>query len=142
MQQNKFYTARGYQIIENKEHKLTASLEDYIEMIYRLTSKYGYTRVGKLAEMLNVKPSSVSKMLIKLAELSIVDYEKYGIITLTKLGKDYGEYFIWRHNVINNFFSILLPNDKNKAFEEAELVEHMLSRETVEGIENIIKKIK
>lgn len=142
MQQNKFYTARGYQILESKENKLTASLEDYIEMIYRLTINSGYTRVGKLADMLNVKPSSVSKMLIKLAEFSIVDYEKYGIIKLTKLGREYGKYFLWRHDVINRFFTLILPDDQDQAFEEAELVEHMLSQKTVEGIDALIKNIK
>jgi DtxR family Mn-dependent transcriptional regulator len=135
MDENKFYTVRGYQMQEKQA--LTPSLEDYLEMIFRTIQAAGYVRVNILAQQLNVKPSSVSKMLIKLAEQGYLDYEKYGVIRLTKKGIERGKYLLWRHNVINSFFQLL--NTGEKAFEEAEQVEHILSEDTVKNIENLIK---
>ena len=73
---HKFYTMRGYQLQDQQSHALTPSLEDYLEMIFRSMQKGGAVRVSRLAEELNVKPSSVSKMLIKLADYynTSIDY--------------------------------------------------------------------
>lgn len=131
---HKFYTMRGYQLQDQQSHALTPSLEDYLEMIFRSMQKGGAVRVSRLAEELNVKPSSVSKMLIKLAEMGYVAYEKYGEIRLTPKGVERGGYLLWRHNVVARFFGAIMPNSE-QAFEEVELVEHMLSPETVRGLE-------
>ena len=41
---------------------LTASMEDYLEMIYRIHKEEGYVRMNQLArKKLNVRPSSASK---------------------------------------------------------------------------------
>ena len=52
-----FRTVRGYQLLNQQERELTPALEDYLEMAYRLCQTNGYTRVGKISEILNVKPS-------------------------------------------------------------------------------------
>ena len=70
-------------------------MEDYIEMIYRLSHDKGFTRVGDLSKELNVKPASTTKMIRKLNELSLVIYERYGYIRLTEDGK-----YIWRISII------------------------------------------
>ena len=57
---NEFYTYRGYQI--KQDEKLTVSMEDYLEMIYRICLNEGYTRINQLADNLNVKASSASKI--------------------------------------------------------------------------------
>jgi len=133
-----FYTARGYQLIAQTNHELSASLEDYLEMIYRIIKEFGHTRVNEIASQLHVKPSSVSKMLTKLVELKMVDYEKYGVITLTEDGDELGKYLLWRHNTITDFFEILLGKGNTEAFLEAELAEHILSFETVKKLEWIL----
>ena len=74
-----FYTVRGYQIISQLNNELSASLEDYLEMIYRIIKDCGHTRVNEIATHLHVKASSVSKMLSKLSALNLIDYEKYRI---------------------------------------------------------------
>ena len=58
-----FYTLNGYR--NKNKNKLTESMEDYLEMIYRYKSK-GEVRVKDISSRLNVKPSSVSKMINKL----------------------------------------------------------------------------
>lgn len=136
---NKFYTVRGYQLLEQHKNELTPSLEDYLEMIYRSILATGYSRVSTLAEKLNVKPPSVSKMIIKLAEQGFIEYEKYGVIKLTKRGTEIGSYLLWRHNTITQFLSLMMPENSERNFEETELVEHILSRETVECLEKLVR---
>jgi len=141
-----FYTARGYQILAQSNNELSASLEDYMEMIYRSIKDYGHTRVNEIANHLHVKPSSVSKMLSKLVALKYISYEKYGVITLTKDGEELGKYLLWRHNTITRFFEMLLGEGNSQAFLEAELAEHILSFETVTKLEwlnsNISENLK
>lgn len=138
LEDRKFYTVRGYQLLEQSKSLLTPSLEDYLEMIYRSITYHGYIRVNELASDLNVKPSSVSKMITKLAELGLIDYEKYGVIQLTDKGTEIGKYLLWRHNTIYQFFDFLSSGDRDQAFKETELVEHILSRETVNNMEKLL----
>lgn len=132
-----FYTVRGYQLLEQHLNHLTPSLEDYLEMICRGIQQNGAIRVKDLAKDLNVKPSSASKMIQKLAELGFIDYEKYGAIRLTEQGKEVGQYLLWRHNALWAFFQLLAPDNQEASLVEAELTEHILSRETVERLEHL-----
>ena len=138
MDNKKFYTVRGYQLLEQSSGVLTPSLEDYLEMIYRSVLYDGHIRVNELADHLNVKPSSASKMIIKLKDLGFIDYEKYGIIRLTKKGSQVGQFLLWRHNTLCNFFTLIANGNPEKSFVETELVEHILSRETVQNLEKIL----
>lgn len=142
MNSDKFYTVRGYQLLEQNKNKLTPALEDYLEMIYRNIINQGYIRVNELAIELNVKPSSVSKMIAKLANLDFINYEKYGSIKLTPKGVKIGAYLMWRHNTIKDFFTIISDNDFKNILEETELVEHNLSKHTVQKLEKILIMFK
>ena len=77
-----FYTIKGYQIQEGAE--LTPAMEDYLEMICRLMETHTVVRLGELAEVLHVKPSSASKMIRLLSETGYINAEKYGYILLTE----------------------------------------------------------
>lgn len=133
-----FYTFNNY--LKASMGIITASMEDYIEMIYRLSNESGFTRVGDLSKALNVKPASITKMIKKLDELSLVNYEKYGYIKLTSDGSSYGEYLLYRHNTVEKFLKIIGVN-KN-ILEETEKIEHVLSKETFERIEYFIEIIE
>lgn len=134
-----FHTARGYQLLGRERTGLTASLEDYLEMICRNILSDGYVRVNTLANELNVQPPSASKMIRKLAQLKLIDYEKYGVIRLTESGRELGEYLLWRHDTIIRFFQLISKNRTDDAFMEAELTEHILSRSTVENLDRLMR---
>ena len=61
-----FYTQNGYDRADTGP--LTTAMEDYLEMICRLTRSGGYTRISALARELHVQPSSASKMAALLTE--------------------------------------------------------------------------
>ena len=132
-----FYTFNNY--LKINSGLITASMEDYIEMIYRLSNEIGFTRVGDLSKALNVKPASITNMIKKLDELSLVSYEKYGYIKLTDDGKNYGEYLLYRHNTIEKFLRTI--GVSKNILEETEKIEHVLNKDTFQRIENFIEII-
>lgn len=127
-----FHTVRGYENINLARKALTPSMEDYLEMIYRCSIEDGVVRLNKIAQMLNVRDSSASKMMKKLGELSFIKYEKYGLIILTEQGTNIGKYLLERHNIIKSFLEYL--GCKEDTLQETELIEHVISSETVENI--------
>ena len=127
-----FHTVRGYENIDLAKKVLTPSMEDYLEMIYRCSIQEEYVRVNKIAQMLNVRDSSASKMMKKLGGLSLIKYEKYGLIILTEDGRVIGEYLLERHNIIEKFLKYL--GGKDEVLKETELIEHVISSETVENM--------
>ena len=134
-----FRTARGYQILNQREGMLTSSMEDYLEMIYRACSSGGYSRGGKVSELLHVKPSSASKMIFKLADMGYIRYDRYEIIQLTEMGEKTGAALLNRHMIIEEFLQLIgSPN----ALEETELIEHSLSSSTVENLQSLIDYFK
>lgn len=130
---DEFLTVRGYEQRLYGDKLLTGTMEDYVEMIYRYTVEgEEYIRLNKLADLLNVRDSSASKMMQKLGSIGFIDYEKYGIIKLTQLGKEVGQYLLSRHNTIEVFLKFICDSDD--VLIETELIEHILGNETVENI--------
>lgn len=134
-----FYTARGYEISAG-ENVLTPSMEDYLEMIYRLSHEVGYTRVNELADKLNVQPPSVTKMIQKLSEKSLLNYEKYGMVHLTEEGKKLGKFFLERHNTLKEFLNLIGANDNLQ--KDVETMEHYISYNTFEVISALVSFMK
>ena len=133
-----FYTLKGYELAEGSE--ITSSMEDYLEMICRLLKTEEYVRISVLAEKLNVKPSSASKMVNNLKMLGLVTFEKYGYIKLTEKGAVIGEYLLYRHEVINEF--LCLVNNSESELEQVEKIEHFLNKKTIDNLKKITGKIK
>lgn len=133
-----FYTLKGYQMNEGAE--LTTAMEDYLEMICRTSLESGIVRISDLSKMLNVKPSSATKMVQHLKELGYVNSEKYGQIELTEVGTAAGAYLLYRHDVISRFLCIL--NKSENELEQVEKIEHFLNRKTVENISKLTQRLE
>jgi Mn-dependent DtxR family transcriptional regulator len=135
--QKDFYTVRGYERLWHESQPVTPSMEDYLEMAYRLSRDRGFTRIGDLAGALHVQPPSASRMVQKLSEASFLKYEKYGVIELTIRGQELGEYLVKRHETIERFLKIIGAN--KSILEETEKIEHNLSAETVQQIMLLVR---
>jgi Mn-dependent transcriptional regulator len=135
MNENKFFTFSEY--MKKEDNVLTASMEDYMEMIYRLSMKSHFTRVNELSEALNVQPPSVTKMIQKLSKLKLLKYEKYGVIILEDKGIKIARKLIDRHNTIAKILKIL-GVDKNNILEETEKMEHTIDEQTIQCFNNFI----
>ena len=130
-----FYTFSEY--IKNDSKLITPSMEDYIEMIYRLSINNNFgIRVNDLSEALNVKPPSTTKMMKRLFELNICEYKKHGAIYLTENGVNIGKYLLLRHNTIETFLKYL--GVKETLFDQTEKIEHLINSETLECINKFL----
>lgn len=131
-----FYTFRGYHLRNTlRRESLTPSMEDYLEMIYRLSQDSGHTRVLELATALNVQPPSASNMIQRLAERNWLVYEKYSIVRLTDKGRKRGAYLLNRHHILEDFLRLLGLED---VLEDAEKIEHNISPAAVTGLERLL----
>lgn len=136
MNEEKFHTFREYM-----DKDLTASMEDYIEMIYRLSKENGYTRIQELANNLNVQPPSATKMIQKLSEINLLKYKKYDVIVLEKDGKILGRKLLIRHNTVEELLRLIGVNESN-ILSETEKIEHTISDLTLKCIKKYINKLK
>jgi Mn-dependent DtxR family transcriptional regulator len=127
--------------MKKEDNKLTASMEDYLEMIYRLSIDTGFTRIHDLSAALNVQPPSATKMVQRLGELNLLKYEKYGVIVLQEAGIKRGKDLLKRHNTIEELLRVLGLPEKN-IVSETEKIEHTLSDETTKFFERYINFIK
>ena len=134
---NRFYTLKGYALLEDSS--ITASMEDYLEMIYRIYTSGEAVRVGIVAEKLNVKPSSASKMVINLKKQGLVSSEKYGYIKLTEAGIKLGKYLVLRHDILHRLLCYI--NKSDNELEQVEKIEHFIDMRTVENIRSLLDEI-
>ena len=68
-------------------------------------------------------------MVQKLAEMGYLQFEKYGVIELSKKGCEYGQYLLNRHETLERFLAII--GVKEQLLEETEKIEHYISPETI-----------
>ena len=128
-----FRTFRGYQLIEQeKAATLTPSMEDYLEMIYRRSIEDEALRVNQLADQLNVQAPSVTRILGRLSALGYIKHHRYGLIELTDKGRKQGKFLLDRHRSVEAFLTAL---GIDTAFEDAELIEHHITGETLTSLE-------
>ncbi len=135
-----FYTFRGYLMMQDQQ-KMTPSMEDYLEMIYRSHLEEGYARTSRLASRLNVQASSVTKTVQKLTGLGLLNYEKYGVIKLTDKGIKLGSFLLKRHILIENFLR-LIGVKENCLLQDTEMIEHHLSLNAFNKIKLLYKFLK
>lgn len=113
-------------------------MEDYIEQIYSLISTKGYARVTDLAEALLVHPSTVTKMIQKLDKGEYVIYEKYRGFVLTNKGKKIGKRLVERHDLLENFLTIIGVDEEN-IYTDVEGIEHHLSWNSIDRIGDLVQ---
>lgn len=138
MKQDGYYTLKGYTMLEHG--LITSSMEDYLEMIRRLSEHSRVVRISDLARALHVKPPSASKMAGNLRARELIEFPKYGYITLTEMGNRMGDYLVRRHELINRLLCLI--NGTESELEEAEKIEHFLSPRTVENLAQFLEREK
>jgi len=117
-----------------RDHKLSMASEDYLEAIYRLKVRTGEETIRSVdvAELLGVSKASVSKALGVLRDAGMVEQARYGRVILTPTGETYARR-VWRsHRALRAFLVSCLGVEKAVADEEACLLEHYLSVDTME----------
>ena len=119
--------------------KLTASLEDYLEIICNYDNSNKRIRAIDISKELKVSRASVTEALKKLASKNFITYGRYDSITLTEDGCRIAQEVVSKHNILQMFFESL-GLSKEEASENACKVEHVITQNAFEKISQYIKK--
>ena len=114
--------------------EITASLQDYLEVILGLAQDEKQARVTDIAEVMNIAKPSVIQALNLLKEKRLIEQERYGPVKLTEKGWEYAQNVRHRHNVIYGFLTQVLAVSPEAAEKDACLMEHDLSQETFQRL--------
>jgi len=114
--------------------------ENYLKIIYMLSEHNGGNEVStnELAEHTQTKAASVSDMLRKLAEKSLINYRKYQGVTLTKEGQLIALSIIRKHRLWEVFLVEKLGFGWDEIHDIAEQLEHIDSKELTEKLDNFL----
>jgi DtxR family Mn-dependent transcriptional regulator len=114
---------------------ISASAEDYAKAVYALEARGGSAvSTNDLAERLGVTPASVSGMVRKLAEVGLIEHQRYHGVRLTEQGRRVALEVLRHHRLIELFLSEDLGMSWDRVHAEAEVLEHVLSEELEELI--------
>ena len=116
-------------------NELSASLEDYLEIICNLIEYNGGAKAVEIAKKFNISRASVSEALGKLAEKDLIIYEGHKGITITEKGLIQAKKVIKKHNTLTDFFESILGVDKDTAESNACKIEHVISEDVFSRIE-------
>ncbi len=111
---------------------LTAPVEDYLKIIYDLSTQAGAAGTTEIAAALGIAPPSVSGMIRRLADHGLITHEPYRGVRLTKSGRRAALRTIRRHRVIEAYLTKALGYPWDLVHAEAERLEHAASDELVD----------
>ncbi|GBE30236.1 MAG TPA: hypothetical protein ENH10_04630 [Bacteroidetes bacterium] len=114
--------------------RLTESLEDYLEIMYRLLQQQKVVRVRDIAREKKVKTSSVISALKRLDKEGLVEYKAREYVDLTEEGRELAFRIYQRHNFLKRFLVDFLQVDSETAEKDACSMEHAISVTTLERI--------
>jgi len=120
---------------------LTITEENYLKALLHLSaSEMNSQGVGtnQLAAQLNVRPATVNNMVKRLKDKGLVDYEKYGKISLTKNGKKLAIQVIRKHRLWETFLFTKLDFTWDEVHEVAEQLEHIQSEKLIEKLDKFL----
>ena len=114
------------------------SEEDYLKALYHLEMDFDSVSTNSIADYLDMKPSSVTDMLKKLAEKKFINYQKYKGTSLTKKGKLIALSIIRKHRLWETFLVEKLGFGWDQVHIIAEQLEHIKSEELIENLDNFL----
>lgn len=120
--------------------KLTASLEDYLEVICNYTDSNKIIRAIDISKELNVSRASVTEALKKLASKGYINYGRYDAISLTEIGSTVAKDVVSKHTVLQIFFEKILGLAEEEASENACKIEHVITKNAFNKISEYINK--
>ena len=122
--------------------KLSASLEDYLEAIFNLSSGNQIARAKDIARVLDVARASVTGALRTLAERELINYKPYGFITMTERGRKLAWKIARRHEILSFFFAEVLGVEAAAAQRAACRTEHTLGPEVTNRLTAFVEFVR
>lgn len=122
--------------------KLTVSKEDYLKAIWSLSERPNELKsdasTRDLAELLQVSPPAVSRMLKQMEKQSLVAHVPYYGVRLTEKGRGVALKIVRRHRLLELFLFEVLKYSPDTVHDEAERLEHHISEEFENKIDALL----
>lgn len=112
--------------------KLSPTLEDYLEAIWRLQHQKGFARVRDIADAMGVASSTGTAALQALHDKGLINYRPYEPVTLSAEGLEKADRIVLRHRIIEDFLVSVLGIAPERASPIACGMEHAVDREALE----------
>jgi DtxR family Mn-dependent transcriptional regulator len=117
---------------------LTTTEENYLKAIFHLSSAgsaRGNAGINELAQFLGLRPATCNEMCKRLKEKQLVEYERYGKITLTGNGRSHAIGVIRKHRLWETFLYEKLRFTWDEVHEVAEQLEHIQSTKLIDHLD-------
>jgi DtxR family Mn-dependent transcriptional regulator len=109
--------------------KLTQSVEEYLEAIFKLSRDGSPVTVSQVADALGVSPPSASEMVRRLRTAGLLEEDRGSGIGLSGAGRAQGAHLVRRHRLSERFLVDVLNMPWDAVHDEACKLEHALSPE-------------
>lgn len=120
---------------------LSYTEENYLKALFKICSQCeGRPEAGtnEMAAYLGVKPATATDMFKKLKEKGLVDYQRYGKISLTESGRNSALTILRKHRLWETFLYEKLDFSWDEVHEVAEQLEHIQSEKLVSRLEDFL----
>lgn len=117
------------------------NVENYLECIFALIEGKGYARPIDIAAALDVRQSSVTKMMQRLDDLGYARYEKHRGLALTPAGEKLARALQQRHRCVSEFLRLIGVEEKLLR-KDSEGIEHHISAGTMKRLDAVVKFLK
>lgn len=118
--------------------RISAAMEDYLKAIYHLQLADDRVTTLHLASELGVSSPSVTNMIKRLAELALAEHHRYYGVRLTHAGEMVALEVIRHHRLLELYLAEAMGYDWDKVHDEAERLEHHVSSEFEERMDELL----
>jgi DtxR family Mn-dependent transcriptional regulator len=113
------------------EKEVTHSMVHYLQAIAGLKREKGFAKVSDIATRLGVSRAGVTSMLRTLKSRGLAVHERYGLVELTDEGVRFAKMTEANREVLTQFFNDILGLPVATAGEDACMIEHLVSPESM-----------
>ena len=116
------------------------TVENYLKTVLQICVESGseWASTGQIATALNVSPGTVTSMLKTLSDSRLAQYKPYSGVKLTKQGRALAMRMLRRHRLLELFLVRTLDLTWDQVHDEAERMEHAVSDELTDRIDEYL----
>jgi DtxR family Mn-dependent transcriptional regulator len=113
-------------------------MENYLKAIFEILEREERATTSSIAERMSLAAPSVTAMVKKLAELKLVTHEPYQGVRLTRAGEMAAAEVVRHHRLIEKYLAEALGVPWDRVHEEAEKLEHVISEDLEDRIDDAL----
>jgi DtxR family Mn-dependent transcriptional regulator len=119
--------------------KVTASVERYLQSIYRLQQKDGVAKTSELVKLLGVVPGTVTNTMEQLKRKGLVERQPYRGAKLTEEGHKIVLDATRKHRLLGRLLTDILHVEQTLAYEVAFNIGYYIPNSIIEKIEEVLE---